>query len=194
MRNLSLRLYLTLDGYAEFPVYPGSDHPTNEEPELVANEMWVKDWDSLDTLLFDAETYGQWADFWPAARRTPGEHPWIGQMSRFAESVQKVVLTDSPASLPWRNSRAMSGDVGAAVARLKSEPGKGIACVGGTGLAHELIRGGLIDEYFFAVFPVILGKGRSLFGPLDAQRTLELVDTKRFEYGEIFLHYRARPA
>ncbi len=35
LRRVSLQMYLTLDGYNEFPTYPGSE-PSTDEPDLVA--------------------------------------------------------------------------------------------------------------------------------------------------------------
>ena len=186
-RKIILSMYLTLDGYNEFPSYPGSE-PTASEPELVADAMWVQRWGSFDTLLFDRKTYEEWADFWPTSKRTAGEHPWFRQMSEFAEKAQKVVISDSARPTPWDNSRMLLGDIAAAVDQLRGEPGKDVVVVA-PGLGRELMRRGLIDEYLFAVCPVILGKGHQFFGELDGQQTLRLVEVKHFRAGELFLHY-----
>jgi dihydrofolate reductase len=186
-RRITLSLYMTLDGYNEFPSYPGSEPPASE-PDLVADAMWVQRWGSIDTLLFDREMYEQWADFWPTSKRTPEEHPWFRQMSEFAEKAQKVVISDSAGRTTWANSRMLEGDVAAAVARLRSEPGKNMVVVA-PDLGRELIRRGLIDDYLFAVMPVILGKGHQFFGELEGQQTLRLVEVKHFKAGELFLHY-----
>lgn len=71
-RRIMLSMYMTLDGYNEFPSYPGSEPPASE-PDLVAHAMWIERWGSIDTLLYDRETYEQWADFWPISKRTSGE-------------------------------------------------------------------------------------------------------------------------
>ncbi len=186
-RKILLSMYITLDGYNEFPNYPGSDPPASER-ELVADAMWVERWASFDTLLFDRNTYEEWADFWPTSKRTPGEHPWFRQMSEFAEKVQKVVLSDSAVPLPWANSRVLSGDFTTAVNQLRAEPGKNIVVVA-PALGRELMRRGILDEYLFAVSPVILGKGRQYFGELDRQQTLRLLEVRHFKAGELFLHY-----
>jgi len=186
-RKIILSMYITLDGYNEFPRYPGSDPPASE-PELVADAMWVERWASFDTLLFDRQTYEEWADFWPTSRRTQGEHPWFRQMSEFAERVQKVVLSDSAVPLTWANSRVLGGDVGIAMDRLRTEQGKSIVVVA-PALGRDLMRQGILDEYLFAVSPVILGKGRQYFGELDDQQTLRLLEVRRFKAGELFLHY-----
>ncbi len=186
-RKILLSMYLTLDGFNEFPSYPGSEPPASE-PERVAEAMWVERWGDFDTLLFDRETYDQWAEFWPQSKRTTGEHPWFRQMSEFADRAQKVVLSDSPVPTPWARSRSLEGDVAAAVARLRGEPGKAMVVVA-PALGRELMRRGLIDEYLFAIAPVILGKGHAFFGEMEAQQTLRLVEVRRFEAGELFLHY-----
>jgi dihydrofolate reductase len=127
-RRTMLSLYMTLDGYNEFPSYPGSE-PRASEPDLVADAMWIPRWGSIDTLLFDQETYDQWADFWPTSKRTSEEHPWFQQMSNFAERAQKVVFSNSAVRTSWANSRVLEGVVPAALARLRSEPGKNMVVV-----------------------------------------------------------------
>lgn len=186
-RRIVLSLYMTLDGYNEFPSYPGSE-PRASEPDLVPDAMWVQRWGSIDTLLFDRETYEQWADFWPTSKRTSEEHPWFRQMSEFAEKVQKVVISGSAGRTTWANSRILEGDVAAAVARVRREPGKNMVVVA-PDLGSELMRRGLIDEYLFAVLPVTLGKGHQFFGELEGQQTLRLIEVKYFKAGELFLHY-----
>lgn len=188
-RRIILSMYLTLDGYNEFPSYPGSE-PQAHEPDGVADAMWVQRWESFDTLLFDAKTYEEWADFWPTSKRTPDEHPWFRQMSEFAEKVQKVVISDSRSRTAWANSRLLEGDVGAAMVRLRSESGKDMVVVAPS-LGRELMHRGLIDDYLFAVSPVILGKGHRFFAELERQQTLRLVEIKPFKAGELFLHYEA---
>ncbi len=190
MRRVSLQMYITLDGFNEFPSYPGSGDPPASEQDPVSAEMWTKQWGSIDTLLFDRQTYEQWSEFWPTSKRAPGEHPWYRQMSEFAEKAQKVVLSDSRVGATWTNSRTLVGDVGASVAGLKEEAGKNLAVVA-PDLGRELMRRGLIDDYYFAICPVILGKGQKLFGELQDQQTLRLVEVKHFKAGELFLHYEA---
>ncbi len=182
-------MYLTLDGYNEFPNYPGSE-PSANEPDLIAEEMWIKRWDSIDALLFDPLTYEQWSDFWPIAKRTAQEHPWFRQMSEFAERVQKVVLSESPRPTAWAHTRFMPGNVGELVQELKNEPGGTMAVVAPQ-LGMELVRRDLIDDYFLAVMPVVLGTGHRFYEELEHQRTLRLIEVKSFNAGELFLHYQA---
>lgn len=184
-------MYLTLDGYNEFPTYPGSE-PSAEEPERVGEEMWIKRWDSIDALLFDRPTYEEWAEFWPVANRTAGEHPWFRQMSEFAERVEKIVFSDLPRPTAWARTRFIPGDLATAVSKLKDGAGGTMAAVAPR-LGMELMREGLIDDYFFAIAPVVLGRGHRFFEEMDHQRTLRLVEVKSFKAGELVLHYQGVP-
>jgi dihydrofolate reductase len=186
-QRIILSMYLTRDGYNEFPSYPGSEPPP-AEPDQVADAMWAQRWGSFDTLLFDRATYEQWAEFWPLSKRAPDEHPWFRQMSEFAEGAQKVILSDDGGPAAWANPRTIAGDLSTAVAQLPRELG-GQMVVVAPGLGRDLMRLGLIDEYLFAVMPVLLGKGHSFFGELESQQTPRLVEVKRCTAGELFLHY-----
>jgi len=54
-----------------------------------------------------------------------------------------------------------------------------------------MARGGLIDEYRFAVVPVILGKGRKLLDDVDGPCRLSLLESTRFPSGTVLLRYSA---
>jgi len=47
----------------------------------------------------------------------------------------------------------------------------------------------LIDVYRFMVHPVVLGKGKRLFGDGNDKRVLDLVETKRFSLGIVVMEY-----
>ncbi|KTD03472.1 dihydrofolate reductase family protein [Fluoribacter gormanii] len=71
------------------------------------------------------------------------------------------------------------------------------------GMKHLYIDGGitiqrfiteqLIDELTITLIPILLGSGRSLFGPLKQDIDLELLDTKNIGYGIVQLKYRIMP-
>jgi riboflavin biosynthesis pyrimidine reductase len=50
--------------------------------------------------------------------------------------------------------------------------------------AHDLI-----DEYRIYVQPVLLGRGRPLFGPSDITALLRLAETRAFGNGVVLLRY-----
>lgn len=62
--------------------------------------------------------------------------------------------------------------------------------IGGAGIAAAAFAAGLVDEVQVVVAPVVVGGGTACL-PADVRLDLELVDTRRFDSGMVFLHYRA---
>jgi dihydrofolate reductase len=90
------------------------------------------------------------------------------------------------------NARLAGNDVAEEVTRLKQQPGKDIG-VGGAALASTLIELGLIDEFRRFVYPVVLGSGMPYFPPLDERIDLELVESRKFGMGVVYLRYQRVP-
>jgi dihydrofolate reductase len=78
----------------------------------------------------------------------------------------------------WNNSTLIDGDVAEAVSELRQEPGGDILVNGSVQLVRELTRHGLVDEYRFMVFPVVLGGGKRLFGDEGDMTALRLVEAR----------------
>ncbi len=76
------------------------------------------------------------------------------------------------------------------VAKLNEQPGKNIAVLGSGTLVQTLIKYDLVDEYFLAVFPMVLGSGKRLFRDTGQARRLSLVDSKATSTGGVMLTYR----
>jgi dihydrofolate reductase len=87
--------------------------------------------------------------------------------------------------LEWENSQLLEGDVGEAVARLKKEDGPELQVHGSSDLLQTLIRHRLMDRFQMMIFPVVLGKGKRLFGEGAPPVTLKLVDSKVFSTGVV---------
>jgi dihydrofolate reductase len=48
----------------------------------------------------------------------------------------------------------------------------------------------LIDEYFFNINPIVLGKGKPLFRDQNEMRGLKLLESKTYKNGVVSLRYR----
>ena len=64
------------------------------------------------------------------------------------------------------------------------------ASLEGAGLAATFMKLGLIDEYRPFVHPVVLGGGTPYFPPLEERINLQLVETRTFGSGVIYVRYR----
>ncbi len=189
-RKVTVNLYMTLDGYGEFPAYPGSDF-IPKDPDAQFKEMWVDRYPEVDTVVMGRRSFeGHLAVHSEKARKP--EDPWyLFEYSRWLDRVQKVCLSHTLKETNWQNSRIMSGDLTEIVNRLRAEPGKGIIIEGGPTLSHEAIQRGLADDYRMVVSPVILGRGNHYWGTMANQQTMKLLSVKSLPYGELVLHYEA---
>lgn len=189
-RKITVNMYMTLDGYGEFPPYPGSDF-SSEEPDDMFTELWIKRYNNVDTVVFGRRSYEGHLAVHSEAARKPSDPQYMFDYSRFLDRVQKVVLSNTLTSVEWQNSRLVKGDLADILAELRSAPGKDIIVEGGPALVREVIQRGLADDYRIAAWPVILGKGNHYWGPMESQQTMKLLSVKYMPYGEIVLHYEA---
>jgi dihydrofolate reductase len=112
-------------------------------------------------------------------------------MVDYINSVSKyVVSTTLEEPLEWNNSTLIKGDVAEEIARLKRQPGENITILGSGALVRSLLRGDLIDELRLMVHPVVLGSGKRLFEDGHGRQALELVDSKTFGTGVLYLTYQ----
>ena len=66
------------------------------------------------------------------------------------------------------------------VRRLKEENGKVIWICGGASIVQQLMQDGLIDKVYISIIPTILGSGVRLFGALDVELKLKLIETRNY--------------
>ena len=88
------------------------------------------------------------------------------------------------------NARLARADVADEVAELAGRPGPGVVSAGGARFAATLIRLDLIDEYRQFVNPIVLGGGTPYFPPLRQRLDLELLETRTFGSGVVYLRCR----
>jgi len=105
-------------------------------------------------------------------------------------ALPKVVFSTTLSAVQG-NARLASGGLGTEIERLRAEPGEGDIAIGGATLATEAAASGLIDEYRVRVYPVLVGGGIPFFPQHERRVDLELVETRTFSSGVVYLHYRA---
>jgi len=158
------------------------------------SEEWTWSSDILrnaDTMLYGRVTYEEFRQFWPTPEpKQMGIDPYLTER---LNNLLKIVFSKSLAETPWKPASLVREEPGAAVAKLKQEPGKDMVVVGSGTLVASLLQDDLIDEYFIRVRPIILGTGRALFVDSKTRHRLRLVSTKTFKSGTIGLHYESLP-
>ena len=191
MRSLRVIEFLSLDGVMQAPGDPNEDteggfrHGGWQRPYFddVLGASAAEGMAATDAYLFGRKTYQKMAAHWPNA---PADDPYAQHLN----GTQKYVASRTLRSLDWQNSTLIEGDVTAEVAKLKQQPGGNIAVLGSGELIQTLMENDLVDEYFLAVFPILLGNGKRLFKDSDRARNLRLVDSKTSSTGGLILTYR----
>jgi dihydrofolate reductase len=106
-------------------------------------------------LLLGRKTYEIFAAHWPYV---PEGDPFGGTFTKAA----KYVLTGGSDKLEWQNSHRLA-DIDA-VKALKASKGPDLLIQGSSTLYPPLFAANLVDRLFVMTFPVVLGKGKRLFG------------------------------
>jgi dihydrofolate reductase len=188
MRKLVVNTFVSLDGIMQAPGGPGEDPTGGFEHEGWSVPLWDdqmgqsmgefmgKPFD----LVLGRKTYEIFAAHWPHS-----DAPGAAELNR----ATKHVASRSLHNLEWENSQLLEGDVGEAVARLKEEDGPELQVHGSSNLIQTLLQHGLIDEFRVMIFPVVLGKGKRLFGEGAPPAALKLVDSQVSSTGVLMNTY-----
>ncbi|MEP7002619.1 MAG: dihydrofolate reductase family protein, partial [bacterium] len=101
----------------------------------------------------------------------------------------KVVFSRTLKSVSWNNTTLVKDGIADTVRALKSEPGPGITLMGSGSIVAQLAQEGLIDTYQFVVYPIALGKGRTMFDGIADTLSLRPTRTRQFKNGCVVLWY-----
>jgi dihydrofolate reductase len=108
-------------------------------------------------LLLGRRTYDIWASYWP---RVQAGHA----IADLFNSVPKHVATHRSDTLDWQNSHALKGDLADAIRALKHQNGANLLTWGSGDMVRQLLAAGLVDELRLLIYPVVLARGKRLFG------------------------------
>jgi len=183
MRNLIYVINLSIDGCCDHMILgPGSI--TDEVAEYHIDIMR-----DVDLTIFGRKTYELMVPYWPDVAKDPSADKADQEFAQKFTAMDKIVFSRSLAHAE-ANTRIVRGNPGEELLRLKKGTGKKIS-VGGVDLAEQLIALGLVDEFYFVILPVMVGKGRRLLGGTDLPErlNLKLAGSTVFKSGGVALHY-----
>jgi len=188
MRKLTGAVFLSLDGVMQAPGGPEEDPSGGFRFGGWTHPFFTGDMGPFEgiisgeyDLLLGRRTYDIFAAYWPNNRDNP-----IGE--KF-QRINKYVLTHSDRPLDWENSSKLSGDTAAAVAELKQSEGRDLLIQGSSTLYAPLLSADLIDRLLLMTFPVLLGKGKSVFDVSQRPRRMKLVDHYASATGVTYMIY-----
>jgi dihydrofolate reductase len=103
--------------------------------------------------------------------------------------IVKYVATHRPETLSWQDSQSLGKDVAGTIRELKTSAGPALLTQGSSELLQTLLAADLIDEIRLLVFPLVLGKGKKLFGAGAVPAALRLTKSTVSASGVIIATY-----
>jgi dihydrofolate reductase len=186
MAKLIYSAITSLDGYVADENGNFDWAAPDEEVHTFVNDLER----SIGTYLYGRRIYETMV-YWETAHTLPDQPPFIQDFAGIWQAADKIVYSktlDTPSSARTRIERDFDPD---AVRRMKASAGRDIT-VGGSDLAAQAIKAGLVDEYHLFLTPIIVGGGKQSL-PDNVRLELELLDERRFGNGVVHLHYRTKP-
>lgn len=188
MRKLVVLTFLTLDGVMQAPGGPEEDpvggftlggwsvnHWDGSIEEVMSRRMTPP----FD-LLLGRKTYQIFAGYWPFATEPGAED---------LNAARKYVATRTLTSADWNNSTILDGDIVQQVAELKQQDGPEIQVHGSSDLIQTLLANDLVDEFRLMIFPVVVGKGKRLFGAGTVPRSFAVRESSTSGTGVVMATY-----
>ncbi|MGH2403542.1 MAG: dihydrofolate reductase family protein [bacterium] len=192
MRKLTTNTFVSLDGVMQAPGGP----PEDPSGGFSYGGWSVTYWDDMmgqimgDSfarpfdMLLGRKTYEIFAAYWPYA----GDQPGAAELNR----ARKYVASRTLKTVEWANSTLIKGDVVREVRALKQADGPEIQIHGSGNLIQSLLKAGAIDEFRLWIFPVLLGRGKRLFGDGTIGAGLQLRDSKTSTTGVTVATYEPK--
>jgi dihydrofolate reductase len=190
MRKLIASTFVSLDGIMQAPGGPQED-PTggfslggwmfnyaDESMDISASGFDGKDRE----LVLGRRTYEIFAAYWPYQ---PKDDP----IAQTLNAAKKHVASRTLTTLDWNNSTLLHDDVIPAITALKAQSGPDLQMIGSGNLIRTLQEASLIDEYNVWTFPVVLGRGKRLFGETAKPSALRLVRSQVSSTGVVMSTY-----
>ena len=190
MRKLIASTFASLDGIMQAPGGPEED-PTggfafggwmfNFQDEAMDISTSGFDGSGREVVL-GRRTYEIFEAYWPYQS---DDNP----IARTLNAAKKYVASRILTKVHWNNSTLLQGDVVSAISALKAQPGPDLQIIGSGNLIQTLQAASLIDEYNVWTFPVVLGRGKRLFGENAKPSMLRLVRSQVSATGVVMSTY-----
>lgn len=172
MRKVILGVAVSLDGFIEGP--KGEYDWCFTDQDYGMSSFFRR----IDAIFMGRKSY-------ELSKQMGGENPWKGVTTYvFSKTLKKI---DDPDVI------LLSGSLHEEVEAIRKTPGKDIWLFGGAELTASLMNANLVNEFWLAVHPILLGDGKSLYPHLSERKNLKLIEHQIYDNGLVSLRYEKTP-
>jgi len=188
MGTIHIDLFTTLDGVAQAPggrdedvdggfEFGGWQAPLFDE---VDGEQVGAGMHEMDALLLGRRTYDIFAGYWPHQG---------GEIAELFNRLPKYVASRGTPDLGWSGTTQLGPDLAASVGELRERHSQ-VHVIGSLDLVQTLLAERLYDRLNLWVYPIVLGKGKKVFGDGAVPSNLTLLEPAvTSPKGAVILHY-----
>ena len=187
MRKLIVLTFITLDGVMQAPGGPTEDTGGNftyggwmvpyfdDFLGQIMGEQMSRPFD----LLLGRKTFEIFASYWPHQ----GDENVINKATKY-------VASNTLTKHEWKKSVFLKGDVVEEIKKLKQQDGPELQVHGSDNLIQTLMEHDLVDEFWFKIFPITIGKGKRLFDNGTIPASFILTESKTSPLGVIIASFK----
>src|SRR5580765_2935051 len=170
MRKLVSFMHISVEGFAAGP---------NGEMDWIHVDDEIFDYagnqtGSADAALYGRVTYTMMDAYWPTAGEQAGASKHDIKHSQWYNAVDKIILSRSLEGNNLKRATVISENIREQITKIKQQPGKNILIFGSPTAVRSLLSENLIDEFWFFVNPIVLGRGISFFDGVQENLKLRL--------------------
>ena len=190
MRRIISSTFISMDGVMQAPGGPEEDPVggfafggwTAPYWDDVMGKLMGENFGKPFDLLLGRKTYDIFAAHWPY--QAPDDFVRKG----FA-AAKKYVATRTLKTFDWVNSVSLGDDPVASLKKIKTENGPDLLIQGSSDFVQTLLANDLIDQIGLWTFPVVLGKGKRLFGKGAMPAAFKLTSSQASTTGVVMSTY-----
>src|SRR5437868_14747846 len=169
MGKIIVTEFVSLDGVIEDPggaedfKYGGWTFEIDRGDE--GNKFKLDETMEAEALLLGRKTYEGFAAAWPSRE---------GEYADKFNNMPKYVVSSTIKTPEWKNTTVLRGELAQEVGRVRERHSGPIVVHGSPTLVQGLLEHDLLDELRLMVYPVVLGKGKRLFGATTSKKRMRL--------------------
>jgi dihydrofolate reductase len=190
MRKIIVLSFITLDGVMQAPGGPEEDSSngfkfggwTAPYMDESSGKAMQKQLEPAD-LLLGRKTFEIFAGYWPQhAEQWPG----VNEVTKYF--ISNTVKDTDPLATGWQNVKLLHTVED--IKKVKNSEGADLKIWGSSELVKLLLKHDLVDEFWLNIHPIILGKGKRLFGDDSMPGAFTLVENITTSTGVIMANYK----